>query len=304
MNLSIIIVSFNTKEVTRDCLNSIYNAIWRRPYEVIVVDNDSKDGSQKMIKECFPKVKLIENNHNALFAIANNQGAEIAKGKYILLLNSDTLVDSDNLERMTEFFDTLPENYICIGPKILRPDGTLQACGHPAMGTYREIFMIRSKIYKILPYRLNNFILKGLPSEKQRLVGWVTGCAMMMRSDLYRTVGGLNENIEFYGEEPEFGYRTYKLGYKTLFWPKAQIVHLGGVSTKVSEMINGKEDQEVPLRRYKALVKETIGIGKACRLAKLEIFLAKVKLKSGQGKKDNLMTIEAQQNIIKYLEKG
>lgn len=130
LKLSIIIVNFNTCDITRQCLESIYNAEWRDNFEIIVIDNNSQDGSVDMIAKEFPEVRLIANKDNKLFAIANNQGAEIAKGKYLLLLNSDTIVEKDNLQKMIDFFETQPDDVICIGPKILNPDRTLQSCGN------------------------------------------------------------------------------------------------------------------------------------------------------------------------------
>lgn len=97
--LSIIIVSFNTRDVTDECLRSIYTAEWRDDFEIIVIDNASKDGSCEMINNKYPQVRLIENSENVLFAKANNQGAAIAKGDYVLLLNSDTIVEKNNLQK-------------------------------------------------------------------------------------------------------------------------------------------------------------------------------------------------------------
>lgn len=132
--LSIIIVSFNTCEVTKQCLNSIYKSNWKDSFEIIIVDNNSYDGSVEMIRETFPNVKVIANKENKLFSIANNQGAAIAKGKYLLLLNSDTIVKENNIQKMIDFFERCPENIICIGPKILNLDGTLQSRGFPRWG--------------------------------------------------------------------------------------------------------------------------------------------------------------------------
>lgn len=129
--LSIIVVSYNTKETTDNCLYSIYNSIWKDSFEVIVIDNDSHDGSVEMIKNKYPHVNLIVNEDNKLFAIANNQGASLARGKYLLLLNSDTLVEKDNLQKMVSYFETVPDDVICIGPKILNYDGTIQSSGYP-----------------------------------------------------------------------------------------------------------------------------------------------------------------------------
>lgn len=143
--LSIIVVSYNTKETTDNCLSSIYNSMWKDPFEVIVIDNDSHDGSVEMIKSKYPYVKLIVNEDNKLFAIANNQGANWACGKYLLLLNSDTLVEKDNLQKMLSYFETVPDDVICIGPKVLNMDGTIQSSGYPnpgLRGAFLYVFQI------------------------------------------------------------------------------------------------------------------------------------------------------------------
>ena len=150
MMLSIIIVSYNTKQITDDCLNSIFHANWRSSYEVIVVDNDSRDGSVEMIKEKYPQVVLIANKENLMFAAANNQGAEIAKGKYLLLLNSDTLVYNDNLQKMIDYYETLPDDVVCIGPKVLNKDRSIQSFGFPNAGL-RERFCLCYKLHRLLP---------------------------------------------------------------------------------------------------------------------------------------------------------
>ena len=275
VNLSIIIVSYNTKDVTDNCLRSVYAAEWRRPFEVIVVDNNSSDGSVEMIREKYPQVKLIANDFNALFAKANNQGAKVARGKYLMLLNSDTLVWGDNLERMTEYFDSLPEDVICIGPRVLNKDKSLQSCGFANPG-YRERFMMCSRLFKFLPVWFNQMIVKGLPKDVSRGCGWVAGAAMMVRADAYSKVGGLNERLIFYGEEPEFGYRTSRLGYTTRYWTQAELIHLGGVATKKTQKSN--QDIQKGFERYAVLQRETVGYRKAIRMSQIVNLFARLKM--------------------------
>lgn len=262
MDLSIIIVSFNTKEVTRDCLRSIYNAKWKSSFEVIVVDNNSHDGSVEMIREEFPQVKVIANPDNRLFAIANNQGAAIAEGRWLLLLNSDTLVSADNLQRLIDYADTLPEDVVCVGPKLLNPDGSLQSEGCFGSSHY-DMFVKHFKIGSLLPSFIGKHILppgtyrwnRNFPHQ----VGWVVGAAMLMRAKTYNEIGGLNEELEFYGEEPEFCYRSGKLGYKTIYHPCVEITHLGGVSSKTAKKKPREAEREIALRRYGIIVRLTVG---------------------------------------------
>lgn len=302
--LSIIIVSYNTKQVTDDCLQSIYNAKWTSPYEIIVVDNNSQDGSVQMIKEKYPQVILIENNENKLFAKANNQGAAIAKGKYLLLLNSDTLVWDDNIQRMVAFFETQPDDIICIGPRILNQDRSLQACGYPTPGSLPALFAQLFKLQRIIPARNIEAIFgfKGLPRDEKREVGWVSGACMMMNSKKYREVGGLNERIEYYGEEPEFGYRTWhKYRYRTIYYPEAEIIHFGGMSSEKQE--DNATNRTNAHRRYALLIRETIGYSKGIWSSRLVIFSIIIKWIFHPNKDYFRKAYLYEKEVIQYLKK-
>ncbi len=229
---------------------------------MIVVDNNSSDNSLSRIRKEYPQVKVIVNNENRLFAIANNQGASIAKGKYLLLLNSDTLVDGDNLQRMIDFFDTCHKDVICIGPKVLNRDGSLQSFGQPEWGSRFQHIAKLFHLNRILPLHLISEPLDRNPDRTHR-TGWVVGACMMIPRKLYQEVGGLNENLVFYGEEPEFGYRTKRLGYKTLYYAGASIVHLGGVSSKSTKK---EYSFERDINEYDSLVRLTVGAREAIRI--------------------------------------
>ena len=301
--LSIIIVSYNTCDVTCDCLGSIYAAQWRTPFEIIVVDNASHDGSVDKIRERFPQIKIIANEENLLFSRANNQGAEIARGEYLLLLNSDTLVKDDNLQRMVDYFDTLPRDVICIGPKVLNPDGSIQSYGW-ALPSVAERFCMCFKIHRFFPFIER--LIRGLPVYPDRIreAGWVVGACMMMRAELYRKVGGLNENVEFYGEEPEFGYRTSKrYGLRTVYYPDASIVHLGGVSTKKSTVACADTQvEETRLRRYAKLQRETVGYAYAIWMSRVVIFAGYIKWLVSSDKKYFKDAISYEKRVVKYLQ--
>ena len=190
--LSIIIVSYNTVDILEDCLHSIYSSHWKCSFEVIVVDNNSHDGSVMMIKDKFKDVVLIENKENKLFSIANNQGASIAKGKYLLLLNSDTLVYGDNIQKMVDFFDKQPDDVVCVGPKILNKDHSLQSCGKP-IGKLMERIVLCFKLHKLFSTRLvRALLLPTLPIGENvtSTVGWVSGSCMLMDAQKYKEVGG------------------------------------------------------------------------------------------------------------------
>lgn len=300
MDLSIIIVSYNTREITENCLKSIISSKWKSDYEIIVVDNDSHDGSVEMIKEKYPQVKLIANKSNKLFSIANNQGAEIASGRWLLLLNSDTLVKGDNLQKLLDFADTTPKDVICIGPKLLNKDGSLQSEGNFG-DSHFDMIVKHFKLASFLPAFLGKAILppgtyrwnKNVVHE----VGWVVGAAMMMRAHDYKKIGGLNEQLEFYGEEPEFCYRARKKGFKTWYYPHAEIIHYGGASTT---KLN-KEQIEISLRRYEKIVSLTVGHKYAIGTSRITIISYYLKYFITRNK--NILDLIAYENqVIRYLK--
>ena len=235
VKLSIIIVSFNNRDITAQCLRSIYAATWDFSFEIILVDNNSQDDTLEYVRLNFPDVRVIANDDNKLFAIANNQGAKIAKGEYILLLNNDTIVEGDNLSKLVHYLEGLPEKIVCVGPKILNPDGSIQSQGRVLKGSGR--IAMNMLLHKILPDALILRLLPaGIPIRRPiaRKVGWVLGACMLVRANYYHASGGLNERLIFYGEEPEFSWRAQKNKKETWYYPGAHIIHLGGASTDIN----------------------------------------------------------------------
>lgn len=298
IKLSIIIVSYNTAFLLKECIQSILSSSFSFDYEIIVVDNHSTDNTLEILKS-FPNVKVVSNAKNLLFAKANNLGASIAKGKYLLLLNSDTLIWGDNIDRLVKYFDVVDDSVICIGPKILNEDRSVQSEGNFGM-THWDTIVKHFKVGQIFP----KFIVKGiLPPGTYRFnkniphaVAWVSGACMLIRADLYSSVGGLNEKLEFYGEEPEFGFRTSNLGYRTLYYPHSEIVHLGGKSTPQS--FKKKEDT---LRRYTILVEQTVGYSYAIwtsRITRLSYLLKYLMT----FKSSIRALIQYETDVIKYIK--
>lgn len=272
MDVSIIIVSFNTKDLLKSCIESIYESNLVFKFEIIVVDNASIDGSQEMLKENFPNCNIIQNRDNVLFAKANNQGAAIAKGKYLLLLNSDTIVKSNELEKLVDFAECSSNKVACFGPKVLNPDGSIQSRGFALASISERITMVFN-LNRLIPSFLAKHILpEGTPDlvEESHKVGWVSGCCMLFKKNVYEKLNGLNENLEFYGEEPEFGYRLMKNGYETWFVSNSSIIHIGGQSTK-HESANFLNDLEGKLFRYSQLQKYTVGYKKSIMMSKIVI---------------------------------
>jgi hypothetical protein len=237
--VSIIIVNWNTKELLQNCLTSVYKQAGSVNYEVIVIDNGSTDGSPEMVSNDFPQVILVRNLENKGFAAANNQGITIAKGRYVLLLNSDTVILNSALSKTVAFADAHLEAAV-VGCRVLNPDRTLQ----PTCFMFPSLlntFLSSTYLYKLFP--------KSRFFGRERMTWWdrgdtrevdvVTGCFMLVRREAIEQVGLMDERFFMYGEETDWCYRFKKAGWRVVFAPVAEIVHLGGQSTsqRSGEMI-------------------------------------------------------------------
>lgn len=236
-DLSIIIVNYNVKEFLKNLLHSIKKASQNLSTEIIVVDNASDDGSIEMLREKFPEVKLIANDKNLGFGKANNIGLQLAKGKYILLINPDTLVAEDTFTKLIEFFETHPDAGM-VGCKILNPDGTLQlACRRSFPGPWTSFTKVtglstlfpKSKLFA-------KYNLTYLDENQTYEVDAISGSFMMMRKEVYDKVGGFDEQFFMYGEDLDLCFRIQKAGYKIYYVHTAQIIHYKGESTKRSSL--------------------------------------------------------------------
>ena len=232
MDLSIIIVNWNTRDLLRDCLASVVDQTRCSAYEIIVVDNDSSDGSVEMVRGEFPDVVLIVNETNVGFAAANNQGMEIARGRYVLLLNSDTVVLDGAIDKALDFAEAHPQAGV-VGCRVLNEDRSLQnTCFmYPSV---LNMALAASYLYKVFP-RSRFFGRERMtwwPRDDVREVDVVTGCFMLVRRDAIEQVGLFDTNYFVYGEETDWCYRFRAAGWRVLFTAEAEIVHYGGASSK------------------------------------------------------------------------
>ena len=230
MDLSVIIVNWNTKKLLEDCLRSTFKFTKDISFEVIVVDNGSEDGSQAMVKKKFPQVKLIPNKDNMGFARANNQGIRIAKGKYILLLNSDTYLIENSFIKLVEKADSFIK-LGAMGPLLLNEDRSIQQSvgffPHLPQVAWWMTFIDDLPGGTILkPYHVDHDSFY----KNQHEVDWVTGAAFLIPKKVTDKVGFLDEKIFMYGEDFEWCFRIKKAGFKVYFSPSAKIVHIGGGS--------------------------------------------------------------------------
>ena len=237
MELSIIIVNYNVKEFLQNLLNSIEKASLNISHEIIIVDNASDDGSVELIRDKFPSVKLIANTENLGFGKANNQALEIAKGKYLLLINPDTIVSEDTFDRMIRFFEDNPEAGLA-GCKILNPDGTLQlACRRSFPGPWTSFCKVTA-LSNLFPKSklFARYNLTYLDEDQTYEVDAISGSFMMMKKETNDKVGGFDEEFFMYGEDLDLCYRIQQAGFKVFYVHTTKIIHYKGESTKRSRL--------------------------------------------------------------------
>ena len=238
MNLSICIVNWNVKDYLEDCLESIYNNTNGFSFEVIVVDNHSKDGSREMVKEKFPRVKLIENQRNLGFPAANNQAIRQSIGKHLLFLNPDTVILPGTIQGIVEFMDTHPDAGIASCRKVEPDGGQIQEDYHPF--SLRFLAKLRYTFWNELAKKfprntivknrlLDSFLFFFNPKTHQNespfQIDFVQGSFLMTRQEIFKQVGLFDQRFFHYGDDDDFCYRVRKQGWKVYFCPEFKIIH-------------------------------------------------------------------------------
>lgn len=231
--LSIVLVSWNTREILRNCLESIYENTASIEFEVIVVDNASADETVEMLKRDFPQVQAVANESNVGFARACNQGMRISKGRLILLLNSDTFVRDDVLARTAYY--VLSRAEISMASCQLRyPDGRVQHSAFRSLSIFRSLFE-DLWLYKLVPARKRDEMLLGgyWKSDSEMEVDWLAGAFMMLRREAFEEVGGFSEDFFMYGEDSEWCMRLKRAGRRIFYNPLGVVYHVGNVSSDI-----------------------------------------------------------------------
>lgn len=213
--VSIIILSYNTKELLRECLKSLYKNIKGVDFEVLVVDNASTDGSAEMVRNNFKDVVLVENKKNLGFSKGNNSGAKEAKGEYLVFLNSDTEVQDKGLTGMVEFLKNHKTVGI-LGGRLRNMNGSLQK----SAGTFYTLF----NLFLMLLGGERIGMLRKSPFHVSQ-VDWVSGAFMMIRQEIFRKLKGFDEHFFMYVEDMEICFRAKKLGFHTYFYPNVNVLH-------------------------------------------------------------------------------
>ncbi|HOT91003.1 MAG TPA: glycosyltransferase family 2 protein [Anaerolineae bacterium] len=230
--LSVIIVSWNVRDLLRRALASVYASWDEQPgLEVIVVDNASCDDSVAMMRDDFPQVNVIANTENRGFTGGNNQGLVAASGDFLLLLNPDTEVVGDALPRMVAYLQAQPDVGM-VGPQLLNPDGSVQS-SRRRFPTLPVLFFESTWLEKCAPRRwLRYYYAQDKPDGDIQDVDWVTGAAMLTRREVVAQVGGLDEGFFMYSEELDWCRRIRAVGRRVVYFPEARIIHYEGKSSE------------------------------------------------------------------------
>lgn len=242
IDVSIIIVNYNTGEFLRECLSSVYNFVSKKvAYEVIVVDNASTDNSVEIVKKDFPQVLLLTSTLNIGFSRGNNVGIKRAKGKYILFLNPDTVMQKDTLEKMIAFMDE-HENAGASTCYLEMPNGKLDDASHRGFPTPWNAFCYFSGLAKLFPGSMffNGYNLGWRNLGKTHEIDALAGAFMLVRAEAGEEAGWWDETFFFYGEDLDFCYRLKEKGWKIYFVPTVSVLHHKGVSGGIR-----KESQHV-----------------------------------------------------------
>ena len=268
MDLSIILISWNVADLLVNCLRSIFAHPPDGVFEVWVVDNASHDNSVQIIQEQFPQVKLILNEKNVGFAAANNQALQASNGRFALLLNPDTVVSEETLQKLVGFLDENPQ-VGAAGSLYQNPDGSLQPSCYPFPTVAREFWRLlhMDKLYAFGVYNMQRW-----SKETPREVDALQGASLLLRRAALEETGLLDTSYFMYTEEIDLCYRLHLKGW-TLYWvPQSRIVHLGGQSTRQDALkmflhLYGSKVQffrkhygERSARSYKRVLKFTSGI--------------------------------------------
>jgi GT2 family glycosyltransferase len=246
LDVSIIIVNWNTRSILRDCLRSVYERAGDIKFEVILIDNASSDGSAEMVRTEFPNATLIVNDSNRGYAGAMNQGMKIAAGRYFLLLNSDIIIRDRAIEKTLQYADSHPRAAV-VGCQVLDDADVVQMTCFQ-FPTLTNLALRAFGLSRLL----RNYKFFGQESmswwkrDTEKLVEVVSGMFMFVRREAADKVGLMDEDYFFYSEDVDWCYRFSRAGWENIFWPGAQVVHLhgGGQSSEKVRMKSFVEQQK------------------------------------------------------------
>lgn len=233
MDLSVIVVSYNTCRLLDECLNSLFSAdAPSEGVEVIVVDNASSDGSVAMVGAKYPQAILIASDENLGFSAANNRGSAVATGEYLLFLNSDTVVGQDALTKPLEFMRENPQ-VGALTVRLVYPNGERDPDNHRGFPTPDNAFFHFTGLSRLFPntQRLNGYFRSYEDFSRTHVVPVIAGSYMMMPRSLDCRLAGWDETYFFYGEDIDYCYRIHEAGYEIIYYPLVEVLHYKGASS-------------------------------------------------------------------------
>jgi len=228
-DLSICILTINARTYLEDCLKSLDDHPINREYEVIIVDQNSGDGTARMISESYPQIRLIKTPENQGFTRPMNLAIRAAQGRYVALLNPDTLIHAEMFNRLCGFLNDNPGAGI-VGPKVLNPDGSLQAPCRRGDARPWAVISYFSGLWRVFPDKpfFNGYLLSHLDEDQTHPVDGVSGSCMLIRREVIEEIGYLDERFFAYQEDADYCLMARQAGWQVYYYPKAQITHFGG----------------------------------------------------------------------------
>lgn len=269
MNLSIVIPSYNTKELLDRCLTSIYDSLKSSSlnFELIVVDNASEDDTRDLLNSKYPRVKKILNKSNVGYGKANNQGIKLAKGEYVLLLNSDIVVQNSAIDKLYAFRH--PDAFV--GGKLFNEDGSPQASCGPMYSL--------PVVFAMLFLKGDNYGITRYSPSRARRVDWISGACILARKQTFIKAGLFDEGIFLYMEEIDLFYRAKRQVY---FYPDAQFIHIGAASSvsRKTPVVNIYRGLVYFYRKHRSIMEQKILLVLLSLKARIAIALGSRTLKN------------------------
>jgi GT2 family glycosyltransferase len=317
MDVSIIIVSYNTVDITRKCLQSIISQTKGVDYEIICVDNDSKDGSVEMIKKEYPSIILIQNKVNLGFAKGQNIGISYSKGKYVLVLNSDVYFVGNVIRQMIDFLVKGPADWGVLGPQVLNPDGTVAPSARRSIVSkgmialsivnrhfsFRRFLPSETIMRKHLGFVLGKLHDNYAAHDQVKQVDFVDGMCVLIKREVLSDVGLFDEQFFFDSEIVDLSNRIRSKRWKIIYFPGAQVIHDAHASRKkISTILVEKYRSElIYTAKYKP---ENIRFIKLATLivVAVQIFFARIGLlfdRSDQSKIETIQICKRIQEVVK-----
>lgn len=238
MKVSIVLVNYNSANLLRQCLRSIYEQTQEISYEIIVIDNASTDDSRQVVRSEFSGIQLVESTDNLGFSRGNNRGAGLAKGEYLLFLNTDTILLENSVKLLADFLDQYPDSG-AVGPKLVFED----KCFQLSTGRLPNLLVefVDKIVYSLARRRRKQFspILEWW-YKRTKTVGWLTGACLMVRQKAFLGIGGFDEKMFMYFEDKDLCKRLNSSGWKIVYYPRTAVIHLlaGSSGTIEKQKVN------------------------------------------------------------------